>query len=206
MGAAREKAVTVMRSANIKRTTTETDVEISLCLDGRGSARITTGIGFLDHMLNHVASQGLFDLEIKAVGDLHVDQHHTIEDVARALGEAFRSALGEKRRIRRYGSVIVPMDEALAGVFLDFSGRPMLVYSNVLAEKRGGHSVLDLAKVFLQGFTDRAGVTLHVRVENAEDPHHAIEAVFKGLGRALREAVEIDSRIQGVLSTKGILE
>ncbi len=195
-----------MRSAHIRRRTSETDVEISLSIDGTGAARITTGIGFLDHMLHHVARQGLFDLEIKAVGDLHVDEHHTIEDVARALGDAFRTALGDKRGIRRYGSMILPMDEALAGVFVDFSGRPKLVYHNPLVKIRGGDRILDLGSVFLQGFADRAGTTLHVRVDNADDPHHAIEAVFKALGRALREAVELDARNQGIPSTKGILE
>jgi len=195
-----------MRSANIKRITTETDVEIRLCLDGEGSGHITTVIGFLDHMLGHVARQGLFNLEVKAVGDLHVDDHHTVEDVARALGDAFRTALGDKRGIRRYGSMILPMDEALAGVFVDFSGRPVIVYHNLLAEKRAGDRILDLANVFLNGFADRAGVALHVRVENADDPHHAVEAIFKALGRALRDAVELDSRNHDIPSTKGVLE
>ncbi len=160
-----------MRSAQITRRTTETDVQITLSLDGTGSACITTGIGFLDHMLHHIAQQGLFDLKVKAAGDLHVDDHHTIEDVARCLGDAFRASLGDKRGIRRYGSIFLPMDEALAGVFLDFSGRPILVYRNVLAEKRGGDRILDLAHVFLQGFADRAGLTLHVRVASCSGSH-----------------------------------
>lgn len=195
-----------MRTAQITRRTTETEVQITLSLDGTGSACVTTGIGFLDHMLHQVAQQGLFDLEVKAVGDLHVDDHHTIEDVARGLGDAFRAALGDKRGIRRYGSFILPMDEALAGVFVDFSGRPILVYRNVLAEKRAGDRILDLAHVFLQGFADRAAAAIHVRVENAEDPHHAVEAIFKALGRALREATELDPRTHGTPSTKGVLE
>ena len=198
--------MTRMRSAQITRRTTETEVQITLSLDGTGVACITTGIGFLDHMLHHIAQQGLFDLEVKAVGDLHVDDHHTIEDVARTLGDAFRAALGDKRGIRRYGSFILPMDEALAGVFVDFSGRPILVYRNALAEKRPGDRMLDLAHVFLQGFADRAAVALHVRVESAEDPHHAVEAIFKALGRALRDATELDPRTHDVPSTKGVLE
>lgn len=198
--------MTQMRSAHIKRKTTETEVELKLSLDGTGSAQVTTGIGFLDHMLNHVARQGLFDLEVTASGDLHVDEHHTIEDVSRCLGEAFRVAVGDKKGIRRYGSMILPMDEALAGVFVDFSGRSLLVYHNLLTEKRAGDRILDLANVFLQGFADRAGISLHVRVENAEDSHHAVEAIFKALGRSLREATELDPRNHQVPSTKGVLE
>ncbi|MDQ1238120.1 MAG: imidazoleglycerol-phosphate dehydratase [Thermodesulfobacteriota bacterium] len=195
-----------MRKAHVKRKTSETEVEVKLVLEGTGTAEVSTGIGFLDHMLHHVAKHGLFDLDVKATGDLEVDNHHTIEDVARSIGEAFREALGNKQGIRRYGNVTLPMDEALAGVFLDFSGRPLLVYHNPLGERRSGESPLDLVSIFLQGFSDRAGITLHVRVENAQDPHHAAEAVFKALGRALRQATEIDPRVEDIPSTKGILE
>jgi imidazoleglycerol-phosphate dehydratase len=195
-----------MRKAEISRKTSETDVLVKLDLDGTGTADIATGIGFFDHMLNHVARHGLIDLTLKASGDLHIDCHHTVEDVGLSLGEALRKALADKSGIRRYGFAAVPMDEALAIVALDLSGRPLLVYSNPLADRSAGDFTLDLVPVFLQAMADRAGITLHATVKVAENPHHAAEAVFKALGRALREAVEIDPRVQGVPSTKGILE
>jgi imidazoleglycerol-phosphate dehydratase len=195
-----------MRSAQISRKTSETDIQISLDLDGTGKGSIETGIGFFNHMLDHVCRHGLFDLTLTADGDLHVDHHHTVEDVGICMGVAFRQALGEKKGIRRYGSAVVPMDEALASVALDLSGRPYLVYDNDLADRWTGQFSLDQVQVFLQSFADRAGITLHVTVERAENPHHAAEAVFKALGRALREAVEFDPRVQDVPSTKGILE
>lgn len=194
-----------MRSAEQHRQTTETDIRVKLGLDGTGKRNIGTGIGFFDHMLDHVARHGLLDLEIGASGDLHVDYHHTVEDVGLTLGEVLRKALGDKAGIRRYGSARVPMDEALASVTLDLSGRPLLVYANPLADRAAGDFPLDLVQVFLQGVADRAGMTLHVTVETAENPHHAAEAVFKALGRALREAVEFDPRVEGVPSTKGVL-
>jgi imidazoleglycerol-phosphate dehydratase len=157
-------------------------------------------------MLDHVAGHGLLDLDIRAVGDLHVDHHHTVEDVGLCLGEALHKALADKGGIRRYGSAVVPMDEALASVALDLSGRPYLVYSNPLADRFAGDFALDLVPVFLQALTDRAGITMHVTVHGAENPHHAAEAIFKAVGRALREAVEIDPRVEGIPSTKGILE
>lgn len=195
-----------MRSAQISRKTTETDVKVKLNLDGSGKGSVKTGIGFFDHMLDHVARHGLLDLEITARGDLHVDHHHTVEDVGICLGQALRKTLGDKTGIRRYGSALVPMDEALASVALDISGRPLLTFSNPLAARRAGDFALDLIPVFLQALADRAGITLHAAVKSGENPHHAAEAVFKALGKALREAVELDPRITGVPSTKGVLE
>jgi len=194
-----------MRKAQVKRKTSETDVQVDLVLDGTGGADVSTGIGFLDHMLHHVAKHGLFDLNVQAAGDLEVDHHHTVEDVARCLGDAFREALAKKQGICRYGHVALPMDEALATVSLDFSGRPLLVYHNPLSDRRS-EEALDIASIFLQGFSDRAGITLHVHVENAKDPHHAAEAIFKALGRALRQATAVDPRVNDVPSTKGLLE
>lgn len=195
-----------MRISEISRKTSETDVQVKLDLEGSGRSKVKTGIGFFDHMLDHIARHGLFDLEVKAQGDLHVDHHHTVEDVALCVGTAFRQALADKAGITRYGFASVPMDEALATVSLDFSGRPFLVFSNPLAERTAGDFALDLVPVFLQALVDRAGLTMHVSVTNALNPHHAAEAVFKGLGRALREAVKIDSRSEGIPSTKGVLE
>jgi imidazoleglycerol-phosphate dehydratase len=203
---AREKNGGLMRIAEIARKTSETDVEVIVNLDGTGNRSIATGIGFLDHMLDHIARHGLLDLEIRAQGDLHVDHHHTVEDVGICLGDALRKALGDKSGIRRYGSALVPMDEALASVALDLSGRPYLVYANPLADRFAGEFALDLVQVFLQALTDRAGITMHVSVQAVDNPHHAAEAIFKAVGRALREAVEMDARVQGVPSTKGILE
>jgi len=196
----------VRRAAEISRKTAETDVRVKLSLDGTGKGRIATGIGFFDHMLDHVARHGLFDLEISAKGDLHVDHHHTVEDVGLCFGEALKQALGTKHGIRRYGFAMVPMDEAMASVALDLSGRSFLVFSNPLGARSSGEFSLDLVPVFLQALVDRAGATLHATVHAAENPHHAAEAVFKAFGRALREAVETDPRTAGIPSTKGILE
>jgi imidazoleglycerol-phosphate dehydratase len=195
-----------MRTVSVTRKTAETEVQVTLELDGAGVWTIDTGIGFFDHMLSHVARHGLFDLHIAASGDVHVDFHHTVEDVGLTLGEALRKALADKQGIRRYGSATVPMDEALASVSLDLSGRPFLVHSNPLADRAAGAFALDLVQVFLQALADRGGITLHARVVSAENPHHAAEAIFKALGRALRDAVEKDPRVTGVPSTKGILE
>jgi imidazoleglycerol-phosphate dehydratase len=196
----------VTRAAEIARKTAETDVHVKLALDGTGRGRIATGIGFLDHMLDHVARHCLLDLEISAKGDLHVDQHHTVEDVGLCFGETLKQALGNKHGIRRYGFAAVPMDEALASVALDLSGRPLLVFSNPLGDRSAGEFSLDLVPVFLQALADRGATTLHATVHAGENPHHAAEAIFKALGRALREAVEMDPRVTGAPSTKGILE
>lgn len=195
-----------MRTAKKSRKTSETDIRINLKLDGAGKSKIKTGIGFFDHMLNHIAFHGHLDMEITASGDLHVDDHHTVEDVGICLGDAFREALGDREGIRRYGSATVPMDEALASAALDISGRPFLVYTNPMADRAAGQFRLDEVPVFLQAFADRAGITLHATVHTAENPHHAAEALFKALGRALRDAVERDPTVIGVPSTKGKLE
>ncbi len=196
----------LMRSGKVSRKTSETDIKVALKLDGSGKRTIETGIGFFDHMLDHVARHGLFDLEVRARGDVHVDHHHTVEDVGICLGEALREALGDKSGIRRYGSAIVPMDEALATVALDLSGRAFLVYANPLDDRRAGEFLLDLIPVFLRALADRAGITLHASVQAAENPHHAAEAIFKALGRALGDAVERDPRVKDVPSTKGVLK
>ncbi len=195
-----------MRTADISRKTTETDISVRLCVDGTGKAGIRTGIGFFDHMLHHLTRHGLLDVEISAAGDLHVDFHHTVEDVGICVGEALGKALSDKEGIRRYGQSTVPMDEALASVAVDLSGRPYLAYCNPLDDRMAGEFALDLVPVFLKGFVDRAGITLHATVHAAQNPHHAAEAIFKALGRALRDAAELDSRVQGVPSTKGVMD
>ncbi len=195
-----------MRTASVARKTAETDIKVKISLDGPGKGSIATGIGFFDHMLNHLSRHGLFDMEISAGGDLHVDYHHTVEDVGLCLGEALRKALSDKKGIHRYGFAMTPMDEALASISLDLSGRSYLVYSNLLDSRSAGEFSLDLIPVFLQALVDRAGITLHASVHTAENPHHAAEALFKALGKALREAVELDPRINEIPSTKGVLE
>ncbi len=203
------------RTVLIDRKTKEVQIRGRLNLDGSGKSSISTGIGFLDHMLELFAKHGLFDLEVKAKGDLHIDLHHTNEDLGLALGQAFRKALGEKRGIRRMGSAFVPMDETLARVRVvaDVSGRPHFRLDWAPGRKpgefrRGGRVAYGLedAKHFLESFSARSGLTLHVDVLKAGgDAHHMLEAVFKALGRALREAVELDARVRGVPSTKGKL-
>lgn len=194
-----------MRKAEIARTTSETDICIQLNLDGTGASHIATGIGFFDHMLNHVARHGLLDIELTVSGDLHVDFHHTVEDVGLCFGECLRKSLGDKIGIQRYGFSLLPMDETLAEIALDLSGRPLLIYSNPLSDRSAGVFGLDLVQVFFQGLAQKSGMTLHVRV-SGNDPHHIAEAIFKGFGRALRQAVEFDPRDQGIPSTKGVLE
>ncbi len=198
------------RIGSAQRKTRETQIRVRVSLDGAGRSSVRTGIRFLDHMLELLAMHGLFDLAVKAKGDLEIDLHHTNEDLGLALGEAFRAALGEKRGIRRMGSAFVPMDETLARVraVVDLSGRPHLSW----VWKAGGrqlagpaYGVVD-ARHFLESFATRSGVTLHVDVLKAGgDTHHLLESVFKALGRALREAVERDARVKGVPSTKGRL-
>jgi imidazoleglycerol-phosphate dehydratase len=193
------------RTAEVHRKTFETDIRIALNIDGSGKSLIDTGIGFFDHMLTHIARHGLMDIELSAMGDLEVDFHHTVEDVGLCFGEALRKTVGDKQGIRRYGFFLLPMDEALAQVAVDLSGRPLLVYSNPLASRAAGAFTLDLVRVFLQALADRAALTLHVSV-NAENPHHAAEAIFKGIGKALAMAVEKDPRVVGAPSTKGALD
>ncbi len=193
------------RHAEVKRTTTETDITLSLTLDGMGQADVVTGIGFLDHMLVLFAHHGGFDLTLKASGDLDVDGHHTVEDIGLALGQALREALGEKRGIRRYGSFLLPMDEALAQVALDLSGRPYFAHDLQLAGVRIGGFDADLTPHFLRSLAAQSGMTLHVRLLAGSDPHHIVEAVFKAFARALAQACELHGRGDEVPSTKGTL-
>jgi imidazoleglycerol-phosphate dehydratase len=195
-----------MRSATISRKTAETDVSVSVALDGTGRATIATGIGFLDHMLELFARHGLFDLDIKVAGDLHVDQHHSAEDCGIALGQAFAKALGDKRGVTRYADSHLPMDEALTRVCVDISGRPFLVFRTQLRVEKIGNFDTELVREWFQAFAMNAGLTLHVETFYGENAHHIAESCFKGLARALRAAVAIDPREDGrVPSTKGSL-
>jgi imidazoleglycerol-phosphate dehydratase len=193
------------RTATIKRKTKETDITLALKLDGTGKVDARTGVGFFDHMLDHIGRHGLFDLTIKAAGDLHVDQHHTVEDVAICLGQALREALGDKKGIRRFGCFAVPMDEALAEVAVDLSGRAALVFHCRFRGGKIGDFDVELVEEFLNGLAQNAQMNLHVNVPYGRNSHHKAEAVFKALGRALRMAVEIDPREKAVPSTKGKL-
>ncbi len=194
-----------MRKANIRRKTTETDIEVRLAIDGKGDYDIDTGIGFLDHMLSLMAKHGLFDLSIKAKGDLEVDFHHTVEDVGLCLGKAFDEALGGKEKIVRYGSARVPMNEALAQVDVDISSRPFLVLNAELPAAKVGQFDSELAREFLHAFANAARLTLHVNLAYGENVHHCIEAMFKALARALAQGAQQDENITGVMSTKGKL-
>ena len=193
------------RRAEVKRTTNETDITLSLAIDGAGKADVATGIGFLDHMLTLFAHHGRFDLSVRATGDLEVDGHHTVEDIGLALGTALREALGDKRGIRRYGSFLLPMDEALAMVALDLSGRPFFAHDLQLAGVRLGEFDGDLTPHFLRSLATQCGMTLHVRLLAGSDAHHIVEAVFKAFARALSEACERHGRDDDVPSTKGTL-
>jgi len=191
------------RKVELKRETSETSVSLELNLDGKGDYRITTTVPFLDHMLSLLAKHGFFDLTIQAKGDTKVDMHHTVEDVGIVLGQGFKEGVGEGRGICRYGYSSVPMDEALANVSLDFCNRPCLVFNLPSLNPKVGDFDVQLVKVFFQAFAANSGITLHVNVSYGENTHHVIEAVFKALGRALTEAVKMDERVKGVLSTKG---
>jgi imidazoleglycerol-phosphate dehydratase len=194
------------RSATVKRDTKETQITVTLNLDGTGRSNLNTGLPFLDHMLDQVARHGMFDLDIEAQGDLHIDAHHTVEDVGITLGQAFTKALSDKRGIRRYGQAYVPLDEALSRVVLDCSGRPGLEFQVEFPRARIGDFDVDLFYEFFQGFINHALVTLHVDNLRGRNSHHIIETVFKAFGRALRMAVECDPRMEGILpSTKGSL-
>lgn len=193
------------RRGEIERTTRETSVRARVELNGRGSARVDTGIGFLDHMLELLAGHALIDLEIEAEGDLHVDEHHTVEDVGIVLGRALAEALGDRRGIRRYGFVM-PMDEALARVAIDLGGRSYLAFEGSFDRERVGELPTELVEDFLRAVSDQLGATLHVTLLAGRNDHHRIEAIFKGLGRALRAAIERDPRLgDRVPSTKGTL-
>jgi len=195
-----------MRTATISRKTKETSVDVSLNLDGTGVYAVSTGIGFLDHMLEQLSRHSLIDLDCKVVGDLHVDQHHTTEDSGIAIGEALAQALGDKRGITRFGSAYAPMDETLTRVAMDISGRPWLVWKADFTTPRLGEMDTELFRHWFQSFAGSAGITLHVENLYGENNHHIIESCFKGLARALRTAVEIDPRkADAIPSTKGIL-
>ena len=193
------------RRAAVARKTAETDIRIELNLDGLGRHRVSTGIPFLDHMLSQVARHGLFDLTLKAAGDLEVDDHHTAEDVGISLGEAFVKALGDKQGIRRYGEATVPMDEALARVAIDLSGRPYLVFQAAKLKGRIGTFAAELVKEFFKGFATHLKANVHVALLYGENKHHMAEAIFKALARALDAATSVDPRVTGVPSTKGKL-
>ena len=195
------------RRAEISRETSETAITVALGLDGEGRADIATGIGFLDHMLTAVARHGLFDLKVQAKGDLHIDFHHTTEDVGIVIGQCLRQALGDKRGIRRYGAAVIPMDEALAEAAVDISGRPFLAWSVSFAQPKIGEMDTELFEEFFRALAFNAGITLHVTQKAGTNAHHLAEACFKALARALREAVEPDPRaISAIPSTKGVLE
>ena len=195
----------MMRTASIKRQTAETNITVSLGIDGTGHSEIATGIGFFDHMLILFTKHGFFDLNLIADGDLQIDGHHTVEDVSIVLGQAFAQALGDKSGIKRYGNAVVPMDEALVMVSLDISGRPFLAFDVDIPTERIGNFDSELTEEFLRALAVHAGLTLHVRLMAGKNAHHIVEAVFKALGRALDEATRKDERIVGVMSTKGML-
>lgn len=194
------------RVAQVERNTLETQISISLGLDGNGKSSFATGVPFLDHMLDQVARHGMFDLDVKAKGDLHIDAHHVVEDIGITLGQAFSKAIGDKKGIRRYGHAYVPLDEALSRVVIDLSGRPGLTYNVRFTRARIGEFDVDLTREFFQGFVNHALVTLHLDNLAGVNAHHQAETLFKAFGRALRMACEWDSRALGVLpSTKGAL-
>lgn len=193
------------RIASIKRKTSETDISLTINLDGSGRADISTGIGFFDHMLNSFARHGLFDLEVKVNGDLHVDCHHTIEDVGIVLGQAILKALGDKKSIKRYGDCILPMDETLIMCAIDLSGRPYLSFDGRFTTDRVGGFDTEMVKEFFYAVSYSAAMNLHIRQITGENNHHIIEGMFKAFARALDEAVMHDTRIKDVLSTKGAL-
>ena len=195
-----------MRQSQVTRNTSETQISVSLNLDGTGKAELDTGVPFLDHMLDQVARHGMMDLKISAKGDLHIDAHHTVEDIGITLGQAFTQAVGDKKGLRRYGHAFVPLDEALSRVVVDLSGRPGMRFNVIFVRARIGEFDVDLVNEFFQGFVNHAMVTLHVENLSGDNAHHQAETAFKAFGRALRMAMELDSRAIGVVpSTKGSL-
>jgi imidazoleglycerol-phosphate dehydratase len=195
-----------MRKGTIQRKTAETDVSVEVNLDGKGVGCIDTAVPFLDHMLNLLARHGFVDLTIRSEGDTAVDDHHLVEDVGICLGKAVRSALGERKGISRYGSAVVPMDESLCSVAMDLSGRPYLIWHAELGEQRIGEFDPALLREFFKSFSDHSGITLHINLTYGTNGHHMAEAIFKAFARAFREAIAMDGRVEGVLSTKGSLE
>lgn len=194
------------RKATVKRDTLETRIEVTVNLDGAGVSNFQTGVPFLDHMVDQIARHGMIDIDIKAEGDLHIDAHHTVEDIGITLGQAITKAVGDRRGIRRYGHAYVPLDEALSRVAIDFSGRPGLEYHIDFPRARIGDFDVDLFREFFQGFVNHALVTLHIDNLRGRNAHHIVETVFKAFGRAVRMALEHDPRMQGIMpSTKGSL-
>ncbi|WP_461482470.1 imidazoleglycerol-phosphate dehydratase HisB [Porticoccus sp.] len=194
------------RKAAVSRDTLETRITVEINLDGTGQSSFETGVPFLDHMLDQIARHGLIDIAVRAEGDTHIDDHHTVEDIGITLGQAFQQALGDKKGLRRYGHAYVPLDEALSRVVVDFSGRPGLEMFVDFTRARVGGFDVDLAYEFFQGFVNHAGVTLHIDNLRGSNTHHQIETIFKAFGRAVRMAVELDPRMAGVMpSTKGTL-
>ncbi|MCP8616113.1 imidazoleglycerol-phosphate dehydratase HisB [Salirhabdus salicampi] len=194
-----------MRKGTITRSTTETEIELALHIDGEGKGTIDTGIGFFDHMLTLMTRHGLLDLDVKCNGDIAVDFHHSVEDVGIALGKAFQEALGNKESITRYATVFTPMDEALSMVSLDISGRSFLHFNAEMPVEKVGQFDTELVEEFFRAFASNAGVTLHINLQYGRNGHHIIESIFKGFGRALDEATQKQERIVGVPSTKGML-
>ena len=194
------------RSATVERDTLETQISVKLSIDGKGKGKFDTGVPFLEHMLDQIARHGLFDIDLKAKGDLHIDAHHTVEDIGIVLGQAVAKALGDKKGIRRYGVAYVPLDEALSRVVIDFSGRPGLEYHAEYPRGRIGDFDVDLIHEFFQGFINHANATLHIDCLRGDNAHHIAETIFKAFGRAVRMAVEMDERMAGMMpSTKGSL-
>lgn len=189
----------------MERKTGETDITLKLTLDGKGAAKIQTGVHFLDHMLTLMTVHGFFDLELEAAGDIEVDYHHTVEDVGICLGQAFSQALADKSGIGRYGSCYLPMDEALVRVVVDISNRPVLHYEADVPDQKVGTFDTCLAKEFMRAFVQHGGITMHIDLLHGENSHHIIEAVFKGVGRALNQATQRVEGVKGVLSSKGLL-
>ncbi|AJY69337.1 MULTISPECIES: imidazoleglycerol-phosphate dehydratase HisB [Geobacter] len=193
------------RKATIERVTKETQIKLSLEIDGTGEAKICTSVPFLDHMLDLFARHGLFNLQVDATGDIDIDFHHTVEDVGIVLGQALKEALGDKQGVRRYGQATVPMDETLAGVTVDVSGRPYLVYHVSLPKVKIGEFDVELVREFFQAVVNNLGANIHVNVMYGDNVHHIVEACFKAFARAMDQATQVDPRIQGVMSTKGKL-
>lgn len=193
------------RTARVQRKTAETDIDLTLNIDGTGVADVSTGVGFFDHMLTHIAKHALFDLTVKAKGDLHIDAHHTVEDVGICFGKALREAVGDKAGIRRYGDCMLPMDETLVSSAIDLSGRPFLVWKTAIPTETLGNFSSQLAQEFWRAVSAVGLMNLHVIQHHGYNTHHIIEAIFKACARAMRQAVEIDPRASGIPSTKGVL-
>ena len=196
---------TPRRTAEVERQTRETQVKVALKVDGTGHGEIATGVPFLDHMLESFARHGFFDLKVEAHGDLHIDEHHTVEDVGVVLGRAFRQALGDRSGIRRFGEATVPLDEALCTAVVDISGRSYLSYEVPVAQERVGNFQTELVQDFMKAFSDEAGLNLHLHLHAGRNPHHVIETVFKSFARAMDQASSLEPRVSGALSTKGTL-